>query len=913
MEEVQSPFYYDVLYGALLHDIGKFIWRADKSQPERYKNLTQEDIGRNGAHAKWSAQFFVEHLQDHLYESVHDDIIENLILYHHNPSSEKVNVSSISKEDFLKLARIIQIADHASSGERLKREEEDLGDTLFEVMHSIFSSVELTKGKPPESYYSINALSTKENSREVLFPSASKEKAYGDYAHNTQPLYKNLYSKFLSELKKILSNNNKITFTTLVNLFLKYLLNVPSATYIDIPDISLFNHLKSTVAISACLFLDLLANFNNQLQKIKESDIIEPTTEHYLLMEGNISGIQNFIYSIASKGAAKGLKGRSFFIKYLGELLSSYILDNLNLPGVCEIYCGGGNFYSLIPKCYESNLVELKLEIKHKLLNIFKGELFVDIDWISFMRHNFSIEPPENELSFGDLWAKINAKVGKAKYQRYSDILNESNGYEQIFKPQGIGGKKENVCSVCNQEKSKIDPEEGKCLLCKDFERLTKELLRTNYVVKLSIPSIKAADYEFELENIEDFSKTFGKDFRFFEDLRELENFIKNEGGKAKMYDYISIFAINNTELSALSEVSRTSNQSLQINLGFDFLNKIIPIKNGGIKDFDHIVIESNTLGDNKLGLLRMDIDGLGSIFSSGLQYNSLSRLSSLSLRLRLFFKYWINEICRGNIYEEDLSENEYIEKINNVHDPPIDFIANLKRRIENNLYLIYASGDDLFLIGHWNDIILLAELIKQIFTQYVGNNPNITISGGVAVMHPKYPLYQGASLAGSAEEKAKANPRKDSIAIFGEVYTWKEYRDLSLLKERLYFYTKRDLKRNFFHKLLQMYQKYNSVYQSALKTLKSNDPVLVPSKDKINLYYRVDGNIKETAREAAYYSDWYWIFVYYMKRTIQSNKNLRSELEDLENQIIRKKMITDLYTPVRWAELLTKPKSKSS
>ena len=43
----ENSYYYEVLYGALLHDIGKFFWRADKTQPSRYSHLSKEDIGLN--------------------------------------------------------------------------------------------------------------------------------------------------------------------------------------------------------------------------------------------------------------------------------------------------------------------------------------------------------------------------------------------------------------------------------------------------------------------------------------------------------------------------------------------------------------------------------------------------------------------------------------------------------------------------------------------------------------------------------------------------------------------------------------------------------------------------------------------------------------------------------------------------
>ena len=124
---------------------------------------------------------------------------------------------------------------------------------------------------------------------------------------------------------------------------------------------------------------------------------------------------------------------------------------------------------------------------------------------------------------------------------------------------------------------------------------------------------------------------------------------------------------------------------ALEFNLGFEFISTTIPLMNDTIKDFDHIAIDENTIGDSKLGLLRMDVDNLGRIFSEGLRINSLSRLSSLSFRLKLFFKYWINEICRGNIVEEDLSHIEYFTSIDEIRTEDQAFLESFKRSIKNN------------------------------------------------------------------------------------------------------------------------------------------------------------------------------------------------------------------------------------
>ncbi len=900
---------YNVAYGALFHDIGKFFWRADKTQPKRYSNLTDEDLGKSGAHSKWSAEFFHAFLKEHIFEPVDEEIIENLILYHHSPDSAKLASSSISLSVFKRLARIIQIADHTSAGERLKRDsEEDYGSTRTEMLHTVFSSVKIDKEFSGKGYYKLIPLTTGENARETIFPYETKQAAYGKYASDTQPLYKQLFNQFIEELNSIIHLNQKITFSTLYNLLLKYTINIPSATFVDVPDISLFHHMKSTAAIAVCLFQDLLLEAGNDLDKIEESQLSNPDKNRYLLVMGNISGIQNFIYSIASKGAAKGLKGRSFFVEYMGELISNYILSSLNLPNCCEIYCDGGNFYLLLPSCYEDQLKTLTLEIKTKLLSIFKGEIFIDIGWITGNRYNFSIEA-QGQLSFNSLWEKINSKVGKLKFQRYNDVLTQTDGYNKVFEPQKVEGIEDRVCTICKLEKksSELKNEEKKCALCQDFEKISQTISNANYIVLTSLQELITRDYY--IKNIEDFSAIFKTRVFLLENKRDLERKLIEIRQNSKLYRKIEVISLNNTDLKSLSELSKSMDfSSLEINLGFKFISNVIPFDNNIVKDFDKIATNPDSLGDKKLGLLRMDIDNLGIIFSQGLKVNSLSRLSSLSFRLKLFFKYWINEICKGNIILEDIADLNYFNKVGEIRSENKEILRIFTQSINNNLYLIYSSGDDLFIIGHWNDILVLSLLIREIFTKYTLNNPNLTISGGIVLTAPRFPLYHGAELAGRAEQIAKSNLGKNSICAFNEAYSWEYFKELSELKEKLYeYYANYKLSKSFIHKLLQFNEIYREEYRNALFELKSTDRAVIVNKNKINLYYNVDDNPEKTAHEAAYYSKWYWRFTYYLKRTIERNKKLKAQLRELESEIVKGRKIKDLYLPTRWAELLTK------
>jgi CRISPR-associated protein Csm1 len=72
------------------------------------------------------------------------------------------------------------------------------------------------------------------------------------------------------------------------------------------------------------------------------------------LVKGDLSGIQSFIFNVKSRGAARSLKGRSFFLKILLELGMQMVFDALEIVDQKEINkarisTSGGNFILLLP------------------------------------------------------------------------------------------------------------------------------------------------------------------------------------------------------------------------------------------------------------------------------------------------------------------------------------------------------------------------------------------------------------------------------------------------------------------------------------------------------------------------------------------------------------------------------------
>ena len=142
----------------------------------------------------------------------------------------------------------------------------------------------------------------------------------------------------------------------------------------------------------------------------------------------------------------------------------------------------------------------------------------------------------------------------------------------------------------------------------------------------------------------------------------------------------------------------------------------------------------------------------------------TLSRMSTLSETLRLFFEAWVPELCRQH--------NRSTERADRV-------------------YLIYAGGDDLFVVGAWSALPDLAQQIRKDFHRFVGGN-HVTLSGGIAIERAKYPLYQLAKDAQHAlDDQAKEFQRpggrsKDALSFLGKPMAWDRFKDVAKWKDDL-------------------------------------------------------------------------------------------------------------------------------
>ena len=697
----------DKIYlAALLHDIGKFYQRADVAGVANSKILSESIKNSESVycpqfkgnyshkHVLWTAQF-IDDLGTHLKKITGETeySLEHLAGKHHHPSNF--------------YEEIIQLADHLSSG--LDRAEgmptDDLKgwDKFKKVrMYSVFESLMKQENLDQCEYQlPLESIQFKNN----FFP----EKSFTD-----EPDYYSLWKNFVGELKFIQTDSYRVFAESLYFLLLKYTGNIVSST-LNLPDVSLFDHLKTTAAIATCLY-DIAETKNiNRIEDLRKVE------KPLLLIGGDVSGIQSYIYDIVSKSAAKNLKGRSFYIQLLVETIIQKIINELGLFGSNTIYSSGGGFYLLAANTDEvkQKLAVLGAEISESLLREHGTALYLAIDWQEISIENIK------QKKINESWRLLIEKMNRKKRQRYKNQL--SFQYDYFFEAKGAGGELERDALTGEEfleNENKIVYQVGDSGLKEFIKPYTEQQIKLGRILKQAqfwISSNEQLSYINTKYAIEVCDLGIFHYFLPEDELKLVKSKLRDAKGKVR---------ILNMNGANFLDVNKGVNNIYGFNLygGNDFP----AADDGSPLTFDELSGE----GDFKrLGFLRMDVDNLGMIFSKGFtdEKCTFSRYSALSRSLDYFFKGYIN-----TIWEKE----EYCK----------------------TTFIIYSGGDDLFLVGRWDKLIEMAEDIRNQFRLWTCKNPHLSISGGLAVVPDKFPVLKAAQQAAGAEHQAKNHLLKTGV-----------------------------------------------------------------------------------------------------------------------------------------------------
>ena len=229
----------------------------------------------------------------------------------------------------------------------------------------------------------------------------------------------------------------------------------------DKDDIALIDLVRTTAAVAVVL------PQNNE-------------TEYLSLIAGDLSGIQDFIYTISSDGALKSLRARSFFLELVIEEIVQQLLDELQLPRTNIIYAGGGNFYILAPgdkDLIKKVVAQVSDRFNKWLFASFKEKVFLALDYLLL---------PKSDLKSHILskqWGKINRKLAIKKNRKFDNQIASLLKPKPAYEP----------CRVCFRDDiQKLKPlsndSDGNsppaCWVCRRMFSLGNKLLNTKAIVR---------------------------------------------------------------------------------------------------------------------------------------------------------------------------------------------------------------------------------------------------------------------------------------------------------------------------------------------------------------------------------------------------------------------------------------------
>lgn len=659
-------------FGGLLHDVGKLVYRAGEDARD---HATSGDAMLRGLlpGKEWSGTL-------------------DCVRYHHAKALRQARMEKDS------LAYVACIADNiAAAADRREVEGESPRFNRAQPLLSVFTHL--------NGEHNGLALEPSVNDGRLRLPERACPVTAGEYAALLHILRRGLHDMELSA----------DWLDSLLCLLESCTANVPSSTYTgESPDISLYDHLKMTAAISACVSEYLLdageTDYKARLFNHEADFRMEPA---FLMLTADLSGIQRFIYTVATKGAQRSLRSRSFFLEVLMEHYVDEVLGACGLSRANLIYSGGGHCYLLLPntKAVRDSARAVNDRMNDWLIGQFGSRLFMAQGMTACSANELTNTPAE-EAPYKAIFARLSTAVSLSKLRRYSaGQLRQLNA-----QTAGLDGRE---CTVCG---STDVLREGRCAWCARFEDLSVRIQdesRVAYYVTgdasghwdLPLPTLEGEVYL----TLTDEKTARG---RLGVDKVVRRVYTKNHAFTGMKYstrlDVCDYFASNQNE-----ELARASS------------------------------------GISRLAVCRMDVDNLGHAFVAGFEraqemrpeeryrFVTLSRTAALSRQLSLFFKRYMRQI---------LTEGNALQ-----------------------VSVVYSGGDDVFLLGAWNDVIEAALRIRDRFAGFTAGA--LTLSAGIALFNARYPIRLAAEETAVLEQRAKNEPSKNAVSLFDaeqkHTYPW--------------------------------------------------------------------------------------------------------------------------------------------
>jgi len=624
-------------------------------------------------------------------------------------------------------------------------------------LRSIFPQVELTyavRSKvgalPPLWTHELKPIAMDES----LHPVLNDPEKPGDLV----PEYRCLWEDLERDLRMLLQDLRlEHLFLEIYYLVQKYTWAVPRDMGSG-ADISLFDHLKLSAAFAGCL-------------KLLQQGEVAPEKE-LLLAAADISGIQDFLFRLARaagvSGISKRLRGRSFYLTMLSEILARHLVSRAGLTVANLLFCGGGNLEVLLPNTESARqaVAEVKIAVNSWLLQEFGGELQMVLALIE-------VSTGEISQSYWEVKNRLAAALAQAKRQKIQELIGDPDNWLEPLPTKPSGSQI--LCPSCHLP---LIPENWAiCDFCENQKRIGEKLPKAQWL--LFLPSGQQETFKDDLQALWiDFGPLGGVVIDTADRLAQWRGL--------PLYDYQAVnrFGAGSAAFAFFAQSLPVARQKMTLESERDDENEG-EVKLGQVLSFSTLA-EMST-GDRLLGILKMDVDRLGALFTHGLgpvatplapepDLRSIARLATLSRMFSWFFQHEINRQCE-DVFQEWREASGWASR----QSPANPGLTN--QAVNQIFYTVFAGGDDLLLVGPWDQVLKLSQQIRAAFKQYATHNPNLTISGGLFICKPKYPINLSAEEAEAALKRAKEQGR-NRLTVFGEVAVWDLESDQSLINQ---------------------------------------------------------------------------------------------------------------------------------
>ncbi len=762
-----------VIYGALFHDIGKLFYKAGRQKNHIEAGI---DAARQVFELPGTSKCLPR-------------IIQHAIQYHHWKDLAQARPDTLEPTTWLvyEADNIAAGLDRREESELVELEPQNSKQSDFKrrfdpqiPLKSTFSL--LSRPKQPtiiddtdytqfQGAYRLTMLGKedKKSHDNIVIP------VYPALQQNMN-VSKEIYQKVASKWDNEVSAN-RVSLASNPNVLLVLMESLlsfaPSDNCLErIPDISLFEHLRLTAAIASCMYIHATETSEKDFSKrghTREADT-HRQLDQFLLVAGDISGIQKFIYNITNQGALKSLRARSFYL----EVMLEHILDDIlvvaggehgSLSRANIIYSGGGHFYLLLPNTerVKADLNRVRFQLNQWFWDQFRGSLSFALGWESCTALDL-MDPKapssgKRQARMKTKWRALSQVLSKQKAQRFACL--DDNNFLELFEPDDTTWEGQE-CVITQVDHHLVNYP----LAPGESEKQCNRLAAALHAFGRKLPNAKflwvrqGVDEQVFAEQFKSQQTMLQSPLLLLPDLlhpgrcavvQALQGVGPDkddlpEDEEQKIHGWL----LQNQQPGRLYSINRwVLSKFLHANI---LVGQYYP-KQDNLPDMPTFEELANaSIGAKKLGVLRADVDNLGELFTGRLpnEVYTFSRIAMLSKQLTLFFKLYINAICEGQ-----LALNQDIEATS--------LLSSGKKK--RSAVIVYAGGDDLFIVGAWNQMLELAIDIRRCFDAFTCSQ--LTLSAGLQVFDPNTPIKLMAEQTEQAEKKAKNLDGKDALCLF--------------------------------------------------------------------------------------------------------------------------------------------------